>query len=135
MDAAGGVGEGLVDLVGGEAEDGRGEAGEGVGDFVDGGLGAAAGEVQFALVIVAGLELDGVGVEAVFEDVEVEGAEFGVTELVEQVVDAVEFEVGVGLGDFAGEFGGAGEDVLVDRLHRIQMQLNRSRGRRRGFRR
>ena len=93
MDAAVGVGEGLVDLVGGEGEDGGGEAGEGVGDLVDGGLRAAAGEVEPLLLGVARLEFDGVGVEAVLEYVEVEGAEFGVEELVEQVVDAVELEV------------------------------------------
>ena len=85
----------LPDLVGGEAEDGSGEAGERVGDLVDHGLRAAAGG-RVALVVVPGL-IERVGVEAVLEDVEVEGAELGVTELVEQVVDAVEFEVRVGL--------------------------------------
>ena len=55
-------------------------------------MGAAAGEVEGLLLGVAGLEFDGVGVEAVFEYVEVEGAEFGVEELIEQVVDAVEFK-------------------------------------------
>ncbi len=54
MDAALFAGEGLPDLVGGEAEDGRGEAGEGVGDLVDGGLGAAAGDVEVVLVVAAG---------------------------------------------------------------------------------
>ena len=93
MDAACGVREGLVDLVGGEAEDGGGEAGEGVGDLVDSGLGAAAGEVEALLLGVAGLELDRIGVEAIFQHVQVEGREFGVAELVEQVVDAVEFHV------------------------------------------
>ena len=74
MDAALFAGDGLPDFVGGEAEDGGGEAGEGVGDLVDGGLGAAAGGVEVLLVVAAGLGGDGVGVEAVFEDVEVEGA-------------------------------------------------------------
>ena len=45
------AGDGLPDLVGGEAEDGGGEAGEGVGDLVDGGLGAAAGGVEVLLVL------------------------------------------------------------------------------------
>ena len=65
-------GKELPDLVGGEAEDGRDEAGEGFGDAPEGGLRAAAAGV-----------VGGEGVEAVFEDVEVEGAEVGVHELVE----------------------------------------------------
>ncbi len=102
VDAALFAGDGLPDLVGGEAEDGRGEAGEGVGDLVDRGLCAAAGDVEVLLVGAVGLEGDGVGVEAVLEDVQVEGRELGVTELVEEMVDAVEFHLFVGFGDLAG---------------------------------
>ena len=58
----------------------------------------------------------GEGVEAVFEHVEVERAEVGVHELVERVIGAVELEVVVGVADLRGEFGGAGEDVLVERF-------------------
>src|SRR6266702_5936175 len=96
----------LPDFVGGEAEDRGDEAGEGFGDAPEGGLGAAAGGV-----------VGGKGVEAVLEDVEVEGAEVGVRELVEGVVGAVELEVVVGGADPGSEFGKAGEDVLVEGLH------------------
>ena len=99
-------GQELPDFVGGEAEDGGDEAGEGFGDAPEGGLRAAAGGV-------VGRE----GVEAVFEDVEVERAEVGVHVLVEGVVGAVELEVVVGGADFGVELGGAGEDVLVERFH------------------
>src|SRR5216683_131247 len=98
--------EELPDFVGGEAEDWGDEAGEGFGDAPEGGLGAAAGGV-----------VGGEGVEAVLEDIEVEGAEVGVGELVEGVVGAVELEVVVGGADPGGEFGQAGEDVLVEGLH------------------
>ena len=81
-------GEKLPDLVGGEAEDGGDEAGEGFGDAPECGLGAAAAGV-----------VGGEGVEAVFEDVEVERAEVGVDVLVEGLVGAVEFEVFVGRAD------------------------------------
>ena len=81
-------GEKLPDLVGGEAEDGGDEAGEGFGDAPERGLGAAAAGV-----------VGGEGVEAVFEDVEVERAEVGVHVLVEGLVGAVELEVFVGFAD------------------------------------
>ncbi len=93
VDAAMCAGQRLPDLVGGEAEDGRGEAGEGVGDLIDGGLRAAAGDVEHFLLVVAGLEFDGVGVEAVFEYVEVEGAELDELRNSLSVIDAVEFQV------------------------------------------
>ena len=97
-----GFGEELPDLVGGEAEDGSDEAGEGFGDAPESSLCAAAAGV-----------VGGEGVEAIFEDVEVEGAEVGVDVLVEGLVGAVELEVVVGFADLGVELGGAGEDVLV----------------------
>ncbi len=91
------LGKKLPDLVGGKAQDWGDEAGDGFGDAPEGCLGAAAGRV-----------VGGEGVEAVFEDVEVERAEVGVRELVEGVVGAVELEVVVGGADFGGELGQRG---------------------------
>ncbi len=100
-------GKELPDLVGGEAEDGGDEAGESFGDAPECGLRAAAAGV-------VGSE----GVEAVLQHVEIERAEVGVYVFVERLVGAVELEVVVGLADFGVELGGAGEDELVERLHR-----------------
>ena len=111
-------GQKLPDLVGGEAEDGGDEADEGFGDVPEHGLRGAAGGV-------VGRE----GVQAVFEDVEVERAEVGDGELVDGVVDAVELEVVVGGEDLGVELGGAGEDVLVERQ---SSDLRRTRSRCRG---
>ena len=99
-------GEELPDLICGEAEDGRDEAGEGFGDTPESGLRAATAGV-----------VGGEGVEAVFEDVEVERAEVGVYVLVECLIGAVELEVVVGFADLCVELGGAGEDELVEGLH------------------
>ncbi len=84
----------------------REQAGERFGDAPDGGLRAAAGG-----------RVGGEGVEAVFDDVEIERAEVGVGELVEGLIGAMEFEAFVGLADGGVELGGAREDVLVERLH------------------
>ncbi len=91
------------DFVGGEAEDWRDESREGFGDAPDGGLCAAAGRM-----------VRGEGVEAVLEDVEIEGAEVSVGELVEGLVGAVELEVIVGGADACGELREAAKDVLVE---------------------
>ncbi len=92
------------DFVGGEAEDGRDEADEGFGDLPENGLRGAAG-------VAGGRE----GVHAVFEHVEIEGAEVDDGELVDGVVDAVELEGLVPVEDFLGEVAGAGEHVAIER--------------------
>ncbi len=92
-------------FVGGEAEDRGNQACERFGDAPECRLGAAAGGV-----------VGGEGVEAVFQDVKIQGAEVGVHELVEGVVGAVELEGVVGGANLGVERRGAGEDVLVERL-------------------
>ncbi len=70
----------------GEGEDGGEEAGKGREDLVQGGLGGAAASA-----------LRGVAIQAVLGDVDVEAAQVDGAELIEGVVDAVEFEFFVGL--------------------------------------
>ena len=70
----------------------------------------------------------GEGVEAIFQDVEVECAEVSVGEFVKRVVGAVEFEVLVRGPDSCGELREAREDVLIERLEVPERDGVRGRG-------
>src|SRR5580692_12080972 len=100
----------LPDLVGGESKDGRDQAHQRFGDAPQNGLRGAAFRALWRK-----------RVEAVFEDVEVEGAQLNDAELVDGVVDAVELEVSVpsalsvGSADFFDQLAAAGEHVAIER--------------------
>src|SRR2546425_8073234 len=100
------LGQMLPDLFGGEDEDRREEANESAGDFIDGGLGGAASFAARRL-----------GVEAIFQDVEVECAEVHDAKIVDGVIDAVEFIGLVPLAALLDEFGGALEHPAIELFH------------------
>jgi hypothetical protein len=84
----------LPDLLAGEGEHGGEEAGERAGEEPESGLGAAAGG-----------RVGGRGVEAVLENVEIDGAEVGGAEGVGGLIDAVE-------GVFVVPLAAAGDQVI-----------------------
>src|SRR5882724_511519 len=105
---AGGLRQILPDLFGSENEDRCDETNQGAGNFPDGGLRGAAG---FAFGRLS--------VEAVLQNVEVEGAEVHDTVVMDGVIDAVEFVAGVPFAALGNEFGGAIEHPTIDFLELI----------------